>query len=142
MTDEIFLPEDDQDFLRRKIIPHRFHCEGQGETQRRAIEFVGFTIPPNLYKRQDDGTFVPAERANVLILIPKGYSKTRLDSWYVQPALILANGAFADRANSEQVLFERRWQFWSRHLLDSEWRENIDGLETYIQYIRSGLQNP
>jgi hypothetical protein len=141
MTDEPFLPEDDQDFLRKKGVPHRFHSEGQGDALRRAIEFVDFTVPPNLFKRDANGPIVPACKAHILVLIPKGYSKAKLDSWYVQPALMLANGTLVDRANSQQDMFGRSWQFWSRHLDEKEWRPGIYGLETYLQYIRAGLRD-
>jgi hypothetical protein len=142
MTIEPFLPEDDQDFLRKKGLPHCFHEEGNGEALRRAIEFTDFAIPPNLHKRASNGSLVPAGSASVLILIPKGYAKTKLDSWHVRPALFLANGGTVDRANNEQTYFGQNWQFWSRHLNENEWREGVDGLETYLQYVRSGLQNP
>lgn len=141
MTDEPFLPEDDQDFLRKKGISHRFHTEGQGDARRRAIEFMDLTIPPNLFKRDANGLMVPAGTASILVLIPKGYSKTKLDSWYVRPALKLSNGSPITATGDNQDLFQQSWQFWSRHLDDKEWRPGIDGLETYLQYIRAGLRD-
>jgi Prokaryotic E2 family E len=141
MTDEPFLPEDDQDFLRKRGVSHRFHTEGQGDALRRAIEFIDFAIPPNLFRRDTSASVVPAGTANILVLIPKGYSKAKLDSWYIRPALVLANGGFVDRANSEQDLFGQSWQFWSRHLDEHEWRPGVDGLEIYLQYIRAGLRD-
>jgi len=54
----------------------------------------------------------------------------------------LANGQAANCAGSEAELFGRKWQFWSRHLTDAEWRDGIDGLETYLQYVQSGLREP
>jgi hypothetical protein len=141
MTDEPFLPEDDQDFLRKKGIPHRFHSDGQGDALRRAIEFVDFAIPSNLFKRDANGVMVPAGTASILVLIPKGYSKTKLDSWYVRPALKLSNGSLIIATGDNQGLFQQSWQFWSRHLDDKEWRPGIDSLETYLQYIRAGLRD-
>jgi hypothetical protein len=61
----------------------RFHTEGQGDALRRAIEFIDFAIPPNLFKRDASASVVPAGTANILVLIPKGYSKAKLDSWYI-----------------------------------------------------------
>lgn len=137
-----FLPEDDQDFLRVKGIKHTLREEdvGNGE-KRRGVEFPEFALPPNLCLRKNGG-LVAGGTVDVLVLIPLGYAKTRLDSWYVSPAALLASGQLPDRANSEAVLFGRTWQFWSRHLADGEWREGVDGLETYLQYIRGGLRNP
>lgn len=141
MSDTFFLPEDDQDYLRRKAIPYRLRSEGQGDALRRAVEFTDFIIPPNLFKRDGAGQLVPAGTANVLVLIPKGYAKTKLDSWYLKPALLRADGGFADRATGQPDLFGESWQFWSRHLEDAEWRPGTDGLEIYLQYIRAGLRD-
>ncbi|BAJ83264.1 hypothetical protein ACMV_P5_00100 (plasmid) [Acidiphilium multivorum AIU301] len=141
MSEPSFLPEDDQDFLRRKAIKHRLVSEMVGMEVRRGVIFPEFEVPGNLCSRQN-GQLVAGGTAALLVLIPKGYAKTRLDSWYVQPGLFLPGGGLVDRAGSETDLFNGRWQFWSRHLADSEWRPDIDGLETYIQYIREGLRNP
>lgn len=141
MADGSFLPEDDQDFLRLKGIKHVLLEEDVGGDKRRGVEFPDFVLPPNLYVRKD-GNLIAGASVSVLVLIPKGYAKTQLDSWYVLPAVFLAGGQAADRANGESELFGRKWQFWSRHLAAGEWREGIDGLETYLQYIRSGLREP
>lgn len=141
MSEPCFLPEDDQDFLRRKAIKHRLVSEMVGPEARRGVVFTEFEVPSNLCQRQN-GQLVAGGTAAVLVLIPKGYATTRLDSWYVQPGLFFPSGGVVDCAGSEADLFNDRWQFWSRHLTDSEWRPDIDGLETYIQYIRAGLRNP
>lgn len=142
MGDGGFLPEDDQDFLRLKEIKHALHEEDvPGGEKRRGIEFLDYALPQTLFARKD-GNLLAGSSVSVLVLIPKGYAKTRLDSWYISPSVFLANGQAANCANSEAILFGRSWQFWSRHLADGEWREGIDGLETYLQYVRSGLRNP
>lgn len=137
-----FLPEDDQDFLSRKAIKHRLLSEGENPNERRAVVFSEIEVPSNLCQRHTDGRLVAGGSADILVLIPKGYAKTRLDSWYVKPNLYLPGGDFIDRAGSETSLFGDTWQFWSRHLAEEEWRPDIDGLETYLQYIRAGLRNP
>jgi len=141
MTEANFLPEDDQDFLRLKAISHRLLSEGSGQNIRRAVAFPGFQVPSNLCQKQN-GLLVPGGTTTVLVLIPTGYAKTKLDSWYVRPGLFMPGGGLIDRAGSEADLFGDKWQFWSRHLDDGEWRPDVDGLETYIQYIRAGLRNP
>jgi hypothetical protein len=77
----------------------------------------------------------------ILVLIPKGYSKTKLDSWYVRPALKLSNGLPVAATGDDQDLFQQKWQFWSRHLDDKEWRPGTDNIEIYLQYIRAGLRD-
>jgi hypothetical protein len=140
MADGNFLPEEDLDYLASKALPHRLLEETlpNGE-KRRGIEFSEFQLPPNLYVRRD-GELVAGAKVSLMVMIPKGYQETKLDSWYVSPNVYLANGCPADRANGEADLFGRRWQFWSRHLVDHEWRAGIDGLETYLQYIKVGLR--
>ena len=142
MVDGSFLPEDDQEFLRVKGLKHVPLREKIGNEERRGVEFPGFELPPNLFRRSAAGALVPGGDVSVMVLIPKGYSKAKLDSWYVSPPVFLANGQQPDRANSETELFGRKWQFWSRHLADDEWRDGVDGLETYLQYIRVGLRQP
>jgi hypothetical protein len=141
MADGSFLPEDDQDFLRLKAIKHALLQEDANGEKRYGVEFLDFPLPGNLYLRKDN-ILTAGGNVSLMVLIPKGYAKARLDSWYVLPAVFLANGQPADRAGGETALFGRTWQFWSRHLSDSEWRDGIDGLETYLQYIRSGLRQP
>jgi hypothetical protein len=135
-----FLPEEDQDFLRDKQITYELLREGSGPDAARGVLFTGFQAPNNLFA-SDNGALVPAPVVDLMVPIPKGYAKTRLDSWYVWPRLYLANGQMANRADSETSMFNRTWQFWSRHLADGDWREG-DGFETYLQYIKSGLRNP
>lgn len=142
MPDGGFLPEEDQDFLRLKSIKHALLEEATPDGEKRyGVEFLEFPLPTNLFRREG-AVLVPGGTVNVLVLIPKGYSKVRLDSWYVQPFVYLAGGQTAECAGGESELFGRKWQFWSRHLTEAEWRVGIDGLETYLQYIRSGLRQP
>jgi Prokaryotic E2 family E len=141
MADGSFLPEEDQDFLRAKSLKHALLREEVGTEERRGIEFLDFLLPPNLYLRKE-GALVAGGNVSLLVVIPKGYAKVRLDSWYVSPPVYRADGSPADCAGSESDLFGRKWQFWSRHLTESEWRDGADGLEVYLQYIRSGLRQP
>lgn len=136
----MFLPEADQDFLAMKSLNVKLHEEVVGNETRRGVELPSFDVPPNLARKNQNGELELGGTVRLLVLIPLGYAKTRLDSWYVSPGLFHLNGQPVDRANGEQVLFGETWQFWSRHLTDEEWRENTDGLETYLQYIRAGLR--
>jgi hypothetical protein len=141
MSEACFLPEDDQEFLKSKGLKFSLLRETIGAEERRGIEFSEFTVPSNLFRREN-GMLVPGAIVSLLVLIPKGYSRVRLDSWYIAPAVFLANGEAAINAGSESELFGRRWQFWSRHLGDNEWRDGVDGLRTYLQYVHAGLRQP
>jgi hypothetical protein len=146
MTD-LFLPEDDVDFLEKKAIPHRLRSEPlppspdpNAEKERKAIEFTEFRLPQGLYTNEN-GVMRSVSTARILVLIPQGYSKTKLDSWYLIPHLVLPTGTPINCATGTNTLFGEDWQFWSRHLDDGEWRHGIDGLDTYFRYILQGLKD-
>jgi len=133
-----FLPEDDRDFFDRKGLKFELREERiNGNSVRRAVLFPEFEFVGNLRR---DGIAEQARITDLLVLVPDGYAATRLDSFYTFPPLKRPNGSFPDRADSIQTLFDRSWQFWSRHLAENEWRAGQDGFETYLQYVRSELK--
>jgi len=136
-----FLPEDDQDYLQAKgfAFEERSERPPEGSGERRGILFPAFTFAGNL-NTSIDGRLQPCSSCDLLVLIPSGYATTKLDSFYTSPRLKRADGADPDRATGEADLFSRKWQFWSRHLEDHEWRAGQDGLETFLNYIRAELR--
>ena len=74
-------------------------------------------------------------------MIPDGYATTKLDSFYTIPRFKRADGHDPQNATVDSALFGKTWQFWSRHLDDNDWRVGIDGLRTFISYIRGELRN-
>ncbi|MEI9951914.1 MAG: E2/UBC family protein [Pseudomonadota bacterium] len=135
-----FLPEDDRIYLAEKEIRYELFSEetGPGST-RDAVMFPQFEFEGALF-RLDGNLLVPAVRGDLLILIPSGYATTKLDSFYTIPRLKRADGTEPSAASGEQELFARKWQFWSRHLDDKDWRDGIDGLSTYLEYVRRELR--
>lgn len=141
MADGNFLPEADQDFLAAKELEYELKSEPQPEGKvRHGIIFPKFTLPTNLLAKDTAGQLVRVETVRLLVLVPHGYDETQLDSWYVSPAVYSANGNSIRNTAEMQTLFGEDWQFWSRHLDASEWRPGIDGLESYLQYVRAGLR--
>lgn len=137
----MFLPEDDRDFLVLKELPYELKTEEvPGGEPRNAIVFPRFTFDGDLYAADGTAAREKATSCDLLIVIPQGYATTRLDSWYTSPRLTKANGENPTQTAADQVLLGRSWQFWSRHLDEHEWRAGIDGLETYLQYVRAGLR--
>lgn len=135
-----FLPEDDQAFLNENAIRHELLTEKQSDgTDRRGILLPGFEFTGNLWTVQD-GKLVASATCDLLVLIPNGYSTTKLDSFYTSPRLKHSDGSDPQCATGEQVLFGRSWHFWSRHLDDADWRVGKDDLRTYLGYIRNELQ--
>lgn len=130
-----FLPEDDQDYLQTKRLAFELKDERLPDgTQRRGIVFPSLEFEGNLYSNID-GKLVRRSACDVMILIPHGYSTTKLDCFYTSPHLKRADGDDPDRATGETDAFGSKWQFWSRHLADGEWRPGIDGLHTFLQYV-------
>lgn len=135
-----FLPEDDQEYLQSKSIKYELRSESLADgTVRRGVLFPEFSFNGQLY-RVTDGALVPVSNCELLVLIPPGYSTTKLDSFYTFPHLKRVGGVDPDRATGQETLFEQTRQFWSRHLADSEWRQGIDGLDTYLRYVRAELK--
>ena len=134
-----FLPEEDQEFLDSSGIPHELLTEDDGNAKRRGVLFPGFAVAGNL-RMQQNGSLIVSETCDVLILIPDGYATTKLDSFYTSPHLKRADGSDPQAASGTPTLFGKVWQFWSRHLDDSDWRVGVDGLRTYLSYVRCELR--
>jgi hypothetical protein len=135
-----FLPEDDRTYLAEKGLEYQLQSEdtGPGST-RNAILLPQFALTGNLYASVD-GKLVQTASCDLLIIVPSGYATTKLDSFYTIPRLKRADGADPNAATGEQELFARKWQFWSRHLEDKDWRDGVDGLSTYLEYVRRELK--
>jgi hypothetical protein len=135
-----FLPEDDRTYLLEKQIVFEAKEETlPDQTIRRGVIFPTFTLGAQLYESVG-GQLALCPIAKVLVLVPKGYSTTKLDSFYTSPHLKRPDGKDPDRATGSEQLFGEQWQFWSRHLADGEWRPGIDGFDTYLQYIIAELK--
>ena len=135
-----FLPEEDQDFLAAKQITYELVVERLPDgNERRGVVFTNFALDGHLSSIVAGAT-QPCRSCGVLVLIPFGYSTTRLDSFYTSTALKRADGAMPINTAPDHDLFGRKWQFWSRHLGENEWRAGQDGLDTYLQYVRAELQ--
>lgn len=134
-----FLPEADRDYLLIKELRYDELEElVGGGNKRQGILFRDFEIGGKLYSADPSTNALSrVNRCELLVLIPRQYPTTRLDSFYTSPSLRRADGSFPDRANGKEIVFGREWQFWSRHLGEQDWRAGIDSLETYIPYIRS-----
>jgi hypothetical protein len=134
------LPSDDAEFLSRKQWAFRLETQQLPDGNlRRGLIVPAFIMGANLYQL-NGGQLAACPVCELMVLIPKGYATTKLDSFYTIPHLKRADGADPDRASGRETIFEREWQFWSRHLADNEWRPGIDGLETYFQYILAELR--
>lgn len=136
-----FLPEEDVEFLESNGIKYELLVETlPNGTVRRGVFLPGFVFAGNL-RVQKDAALIPWGTCDLVILIPDGYATTKLDSFYTMPRLKRADGADPQNANAETPLFGKPWQFWSRHLDDNAWRVGVDGLRTFIAYVREALRS-
>lgn len=136
-----FLPEEDQEFLYENGITYQELLENMPNGQeRRGVLFSSFSFSGNL-RTANGGSLVKAEACDLLVVIPDGYATTKLDSFYTIPRLKCADSRDPQNATVDSALFGKTWQFWSRHLDDNDWRVGIDGLRTFISYIRGELRN-
>lgn len=135
------LPEEDQEYLDAKGIQYELLVETlPGGQERHGVVFRGFLVPPNL-RIIANGSLASCERCDLLVVVPHGYATTKLDSFYTSLHLKRPDGTDPKNATGQELLFDAKWQFWSRHLVDSDWRVGIDGFSTYLQYIISELRN-
>lgn len=137
-----FLPEEDQEFLAGSGIKFEELSEKIPDgKERRGVLFRGFSFSGNL-RRVENDLLVRTTTCDLLVLVPDGYATTKLDSFYTLPKLKRADGTDPQNANGETLLFQKIWQFWSRHLDNKDWRVGVDGLRTFLSYIRGELRNP
>src|SRR5438270_675389 len=127
-----FLPEDDQEFLDDNGLKYELLTEKMPDgTDRNGVLFPGFTFTGNL-RALKDGAPVQCDTCDLLIVIPKGYSTTKLDSFYTLPWLKRPDGTDPVNATVATPLFGKTWQFWSRHIDDKDWHQGKDDLRVFL----------
>ena len=136
-----FLPEEDQEYLAESGTRHEELTELMPDgTKRRGVFFPNFSFSGNL--RKLNGTsLVEVDACDLLVVVPDGYATTKLDSFYTIPRLKRPDGSDPQNAAGDSTLFGKLWQFWSRHLDDKDWRVGVDGLRTFINYIRAEFRS-
>ena len=137
-----FLISDDREFLATKALAFMATIETLPDgTTRRWLMLEDFAIEGRLFARPEPAqALTPQEACRIAILMPDGYPTTKLDSFYTFPRLVRADGVDPINANGEMDIFGQKFQFWSRHLDNTEWRPGQDGLETYVNYVRRELR--
>jgi len=136
-----FLPLDDREFFESKGLAYEQIEEKLSDGNvRRLVILEAVRCPPSVFSKSEQGQLVRVETFRLLIVVPNGYATTRLDSFHTQPRLLRSDGTEPDRATGSGSFLGSNWQFWSRHLAESEWRVGIDGMETYLQYVLNELK--
>lgn len=117
------IPERDEGFLR-----------GQG-FEYELSEFGGNTHLV-LKNRELPQAYTPRV-ADILIILPPGYSMSPLDMWWTSPIVKLTSGAMPLNCEHLQTFGEREWQRWSRHY--ENWRAGVDDLRSFITAMQKEL---
>ncbi|MFJ4633848.1 E2/UBC family protein [Streptomyces sp. NPDC088847] len=93
------------------------------------VVLPGWPVPPGYNRTSVD----------LLVRLPAGFPDAAPDMWWVDPALVLADGSAVEATQITEVYLGRSWQRWSRHFSPGQWRPGIDGLETYLARIRGEM---
>src|ERR1700738_1546202 len=95
-----FLPECDRAFLASKATSYREVVE----EEQRGLILPSFVLPAGHRLMASVGdNLSEVTQADVLILVPKGYRTTKLDSFYTRPHLKLRGGCDPQNANGSAV---------------------------------------
>lgn len=124
--DGSFLPTRDRTYLEEKqIVFQEVTADGQ-----RAVILRNYQLPIGRFD---------AVTADVLIILPPGYSDVAPDMFYTLPWLkVTERNAFPAAAEASFNFGNQAWQRWSRH--NPEWRAGIDGIWSMLKRIDHALQ--
>jgi hypothetical protein len=121
-----FLPGRDRAYLASKAIKYEEVTSGS----QRGVVFRQYPLPNGVF----DAGF-----ADILVLIPPGYSDTPPDMFHLMPWVRIAGRNAFPRAADQAVGFNgQSWQRWSRH--NPEWRPGVDGIWTMLKRIDHALK--
>jgi hypothetical protein len=121
------LPEDDEEYLNEAGFDWELFPDGE---KAGFLVIRGFDV--------SGGGLTPPD-TDLMLRIPAQYNTAQLDMWYCDPP-VKRSGAFPDRADHFEDYLGRRWQRFSRHLPDGQWRAGVDNLRTFFPHIRRELQ--
>lgn len=118
------LLESDEEYLKQK--GYVFETSAQGSELHVIIH--GFPLPSSYSVTSVD----------LLVRIPAGYPNAKLDMFWTNPSVTLANGGVPKTAEVSATIGGRTWQRWSRHWT-TRWRPGVDGLDTFLVAVRNEL---
>ncbi len=80
-----------------------------------------------------------AAKADILILLPKGYPDVAPDMFYLTPWVkLVPSNTYPKKADQALDFAGQKWQRWSRH--NKEWRPGVDGIWTMIKRVEDALE--
>ena len=115
---------------RRYLVERGIRFEEHENGGQKAVIVKGFGLPSGRFD---------APTADILILLPSGYSDSPPDMFYTLPWLRLAgSNRYPNRADISFMFQGRKWQRWSRH--NNEWRAGVDGIWTMLKRVETALE--
>lgn len=78
------------------------------------------------------------ETVDLLVKLPAGFPTSGPDMFWVSPAITIVGRGAPQGCGSPHTWAGVTWQRWSRHI-GAGWRPGVDGLGTYLGYIRRCL---
>ena len=115
---------------RRYLAERGIEFEEHEEVGQKAVIIRQFRLPTGHFD---------APSADILILLPIGYSDYPPDMFYTIPWLKLTGSNRYPNATDSSLKFQGRvWQRWSRH--NNEWRPGIDGIWTMLKRVETALE--
>lgn len=94
-------------------------------------KFPGFRLPPARFNRP---------RTDLLVIVPLPYPEAKLDMFYTEPDLTLANGGIPRGAETIEMHVGRNWRRFSWHT--STWDPAVDDLLSHVGMIEQRLSQP
>ena len=77
--------------------------------------------------------------ADLLLRLTPGYPDVPPAMWWFHPYVRHADGEPIHGTEIHERHLGHEWQRWSRHLQSSEWRSEIDSIESYLAIVREEL---
>jgi hypothetical protein len=89
--------------------------------------FLGYPLPRGYNKPASD----------LLLMLPLSYRNGKPDMFWVEPGVVLANGAVPRSAEQVESHLNRQWRRFSWHM--ASWNPAVDDLRTYLEFVNSRL---
>ena len=119
------LADVDREYLEKAGLPYELTLEGQTVL----LVLTDYKLPVG---------YVP-QAVDMLLRLPLGFPDVPPDMYWLHPFVAYADGSTPPATDVQEVIGDRTWQRWSRHLAHA-WRPGIDCLQTYLRLIRTDLE--
>ena len=120
------LPATDTNYLTDRAMEYSVSTEAN----MTCVLLPGFSLPPGFDQTHSD----------LLLRFNAGYPDVAPDMWWFDPPVRRSDGHAIQATDVTEQYLGRKWQRWSRHLNNGQWRSGLDGLESFLALIRRELE--